>query len=305
MQELMVYAGHIECYDKCNEVLERFLSIEVSSVQVYRVTNSVSLSIEEEETKAERLLEPIEKLDVLYAELDGSMVSTREDGWKEIKLARLFKGNDCLNPNSTSSYLSSSQYVALFGNSDAFGGKLQQTLSEYGELKERLIFITDGATWIKEWIADHYPHATAILDCYHACEHLHQFADTAFKDKTQKEIWCRKQKELILESGLDEALTNIEQTTAKKEEKAKLLNYYRNNRHRMDYKRYRTVGCGIIGSGAIESAHRTVIQKRMKLSGQHWSKQDVKNMLRLRIFSMNRQWGKIIDAIKYPLKPAA
>ncbi|MDR2286775.1 MAG: hypothetical protein LBE04_04775 [Prevotellaceae bacterium] len=30
----------------------------------------------------------------------------------------------------------------------------------------------------------------------------------------------------------------------------------------MRYKQYRNMGCGIIGSGAIESAHRTLIQKR-------------------------------------------
>ncbi|MEO8764779.1 MAG: hypothetical protein ABI416_10850 [Ginsengibacter sp.] len=38
--------------------------------------------------------------------------------------------------------------------------------------------------------------------------------------------------------------------------------------------------CGIIGSGAIESAHRTVIQKRMKLSGQRWSKCGAQNILK-------------------------
>jgi hypothetical protein len=58
------------------------------------------------------------------------------------------------------------------------------------------------------------------------------------------------------------------------------------------------MGCGIIGSGAIESAHRTVIQKRMKLSGQRWSRQGAKNMLRLRVLAMNKQWAKVIDILK-------
>ncbi|MEE9373912.1 MAG: hypothetical protein V3V00_12750, partial [Saprospiraceae bacterium] len=38
----------------------------------------------------------------------------------------------------------------------------------------------------------------------------------------------------------------------------------------------------MIGSGAIESAHKTVIQRRMKLSGQRWSMKGAKNMLNLR-----------------------
>jgi hypothetical protein len=107
-----------------------------------------------------------------------------------------------------------------------------------------------------------------VPDYYHACEHLHQFADAAFTDKQQKKAWCKKQKELMLASGLDEVLENIEPVTTGSDEKTEQLNCYRNNKGRMDYKRYRTVDCGIIGSGAIEPAHRTVIQKRMKLSGQ-------------------------------------
>ena len=305
MQELMVYAGHLECYDRCNEVLERFLSIEVSAAQVYRVTNKVSESLIEEQDQTERLLSPIEKSDVLYAEMDGSMVCTREDGWKEVKLGRLFKGSDCLNPNSEHACLSQSQYVAQFGNSHTFGKRMEQVISAYGNLKHRLVFITDGATWIREWIADHYPCAVAVLDYYHACEHLHQFADTAFKERQQKELWCKEQKELMLDSMIDKVINNIMMTEAQEEQKLKLINYYGTNKHRMDYKNYRTMGCGIIGSGAIESAHRTVIQKRMKLSGQRWSHQGIRNMLRLRVLSMNKQWYKIIEATKYPKTRAA
>ena len=64
----------------------------------------------------------------------------------------------------------------------------------------------------------------------------------------------------------------------------------RTNKGRMKYKQYRAIGCGIIGSGAIKSAHRTVVQKRMKLSGQRWSIKGAKNMLRLRVISMNKHF---------------
>jgi hypothetical protein len=38
----------------------------------------------------------------------------------------------------------------------------------------------------------------------------------------------------------------------------------------MDYRRYRHNGW-LIGSGPIEAAHRTVVQQRLKLSGQRWT----------------------------------
>jgi hypothetical protein len=73
----------------------------------------------------------------------------------------------------------------------------------------------------------------------------------------------------------------------------------------MDYKRYRQTGCSLVGSGAIGSAHRTVIQKRMNLSGYHWSEKGAQNKLRLRIISMNKQWHKGIDKLKDHSKMAA
>jgi hypothetical protein len=72
-----------------------------------------------------------------------------------------------------------------------------------------------------------------------------------------------------------------------------LINYYTSNKVRMNYPLYRSLGCGIIGSGAIESAHRTLIQKRMKQSGQRWSCEGVQHMLNLRMVRQNNDWNKI------------
>ena len=70
----------------------------------------------------------------------------------------------------------------------------------------------------------------------------------------------------------------------------------------MDYKKYKQIGCGIIGSGAIESAHRTVVQKRMKQSGQRWSSAGAQNMLNLRVTYMNERWDNVIKLVKTNFK---
>ena len=300
MQELVTYAGQMDCYGRCEEILEQFTTVKVSPSQVYRITDSVSESLKEEDHKGERTLTPLSKDDILYVELDGSMVCTRnKESWKEIKLGRLFKEGDCLNPNSVSSCLQDSQYVGHFGTSVDFGEKLGRVIDSYGDLKNRLVFITDGAAWIREWIADHYPISVSILDFFHVMEHLYEFADKAFPNaSSEKKEWCEKQKDLLLSSDVEAVLDNIVATHAKEEDKQRLITYYQNNKKRMRYKQYRNIGCGIIGSGAIESAHRTVIQKRMKLSGQRWSTNGVENMLRLRVISMNKQWSKVIDLLK-------
>lgn len=66
----------------------------------------------------------------------------------------------------------------------------------------------------------------------------------------------------------------------------------------MDYKAYKGIGAGLIGSGAIESAHRTVVQKRMKQSAQRWTNKGAQNMLNLRVLTMNQQWDKVVQLIK-------
>ena len=66
----------------------------------------------------------------------------------------------------------------------------------------------------------------------------------------------------------------------------------------MKYAYYKTIGKGLIGSGAMESAHKTVIQCRMKLSGQRWSMEGAQKMLQLRTIKMNQQWYEVINLIK-------
>ena len=300
----MVYAGQLDCYEICSEVLEKLASVKVGSTQIYRLTDLYGKGVEDI-VNAERTLTPLKPDEVLYSQADGSMVLTREEGWKEVKVGRIFKSSDCIHAASKQGWISNSQYVAHLGSSKDFTRTMDDLLESFGKLDKRLIFISDGAPWIKNWIEDAFPKAISILDYYHACEHLHQFSSNAFKDKTAEQKWATQQKELLLKSQVLEVIKNI-QALAKgnNAEAKKLIAYYQANADRMDYQQYKQMGCGIIGSGAIESAHRTVIQKRMKLSGQRWTKQGAQNMLNLRVMNKNQQWSKIIEMSKYGLKAA-
>ncbi len=74
-----------------------------------------------------------------------------------------------------------------------------------------------------------------------------------------------------------------------REERYKLITYYRNNQSRMAYGDYRTRGL-MIGSGPMEAAHRTVLQARMKRSGQHWKITGAKAMINLRVALKSGRW---------------
>jgi len=193
MQELMVCAGHLDCHVKCEEIVEKYTSVKVPPSQIYRVTDQVPESLKDEDHKRERTLQPLTKDDHLYVEIDGSMIPARnnDEPWKEVKSGRLFRGEDCLNPNTDDACLLDSRYAGHFGSSVDFCKKAGGVIDLYGNLKNRIVFINDGATWIREWISDNYPLAISILDFYHALEYLYEFAGKAFPaDTVGKDKWC-------------------------------------------------------------------------------------------------------------------
>ena len=60
-----------------------------------------------------------------------------------------------------------------------------------------------------------------------------------------------------------------------------VIGYYRSNEKRMRYRTFRAMGLPV-GSGIVESAHRHVLQVRMKRAGQRWGIQRARRMVRLR-----------------------
>lgn len=296
-----MYAGQMDCYANSSEALEKLSGVRIAATQIYRLTDLYGKGAESI-VNAGRTLTPLKEKEMLYAQADGSMVLTRKDGWREVKLGRIFKSGDCIHAGQKQGWISNSQYVAHLGGNKHFTKIMDDLIDSFGPLGERLIFISDGAPWIKNWVEDAFPKAVSILDYYHACEHLHGFSNSFFKDEEAGKTWAGLQKELLMEGKVSQVISNIKILAPNNKGAGDLIAYYESNQNRMDYPKYRQIGAGIIGSGAIESAHRTVIQERMKLSGQRWSKGGAQNMLNLRVVNKNHQWCKIIEMSKYGLK---
>ncbi len=55
-----------------------------------------------------------------------------------------------------------------------------------------------------------------------------------------------------------------------------------------------------IGSGTLEAAHRTVLQVRMKRSGQRWAYHSCDNMLRLRVAYKSGKFGLVTNLLRNP-----
>ena len=61
----------------------------------------------------------------------------------------------------------------------------------------------------------------------------------------------------------------------------------------MQYHAFKEKGL-LIGSGAIEPAHKDVLQERLKLSGQRWPMKGLQQMAQLRVVHKSKKWNRIV-----------
>ena len=291
--------GQIDCYGNAQESLNKFLGIQTNAMQIHRLTNTYGAAAGQLTREATKKPSSKERV---YAQLDGSMLLTRTVGWKEVKVGRVFLQSDCIKGKQDGQgWIKQSDYEAVVGGKAAFAKVFEERLETLGPLGERLIFISDGAVWIRQWIEDNYPQAIHILDFYHAAEYLHAFAQEYYPDLSLRKKWTKKQKGLLLDSKLPQVINNIEKLEAhpaSQQQRERLLSYYRTNQPRMDYKKYRKIGAGLIGSGAIEATHRSLVQKRLKLSGQRWTEPGAQNVLNLRCLNLSGCRDSVVELIE-------
>lgn len=93
--------------------------------------------------------------------VDGSMVYTRDEGWKEIKLGRIFNERKVIGIQKDRAEITETIYVSHLGSIKDFFPKLEWHLVPY----KKIVVIGDGAKWIWNWVEDNYP-----IDFYHAKE---------------------------------------------------------------------------------------------------------------------------------------
>lgn len=289
-------------FEEGEELLKELLDVEVSAKQIQRVSEDYGEQLESQiQSYAKEETAPVLKLrkpeELVYAMFDGSMLFTREEGWKEIKVGRVFTESSCVNIQEGRNQIFQSLYVCHLGDHKSFLEKWESYVDSY----PNKIFIADGAKWIWNHITDAYPDSVQILDFFHAVEKIGTYAAIQYKDQKKRDRWMNIQKERLKNNEVGWVIKSLKRTTGRNEEAEKaridVIRYYENNRDRMQYKTYLDKGY-LIGSGAIESAHRNVIQQRMKLSGQRWSVKGAQQIANLRACKKSNQWSTVVNLIK-------
>jgi hypothetical protein len=168
-----------------------------------------------------------------------------------------------------------SRYLAGLYTLEELGEQLRQQAAQVGMGQvERIIALSDGGNGLEHFFDVYFPTAVKILDFHHATGHLTELAKLLRAGAAASALlsaWCHTLKH----AGGTRLLTVLEKLDRKKmtaeaqTELEKVLNYFRNHVHRMNYPEYLRNGWQI-GSGSIESACKMVVNQRLGMGGMRW-----------------------------------
>lgn len=318
MTDLITYAGQVAMsFEKSSELIKKFTGIEVSDSLIRSITEEAGEKVfkqdmerakesyEKPEIAAPVLLEKEKKKGILYILMDGSAVNTIQlddsgSSWREMKLGMVFTDYNKVKRKDGKIIITEKEYVTFFGEVGEFKKLLFDAAARagYGKIKE-VVIIGDGAHWIWNMCEEIFPDAVQILDYYHLSKNVHGFARYLYPDNDiEMKRWAKDILEKLDEGRIDEVINNLPNSKETKlpSQIPNLKVYLKNNRHRIDYRRYKLKGY-YIGSGAIESGNKMVIQQRMKQSGMRWSVSGGQQVATLRAKYASKQWDKVKSVI--------
>ena len=170
LQEDICILGQAVVYREASELMEKIADIKISDQQIRRLCIHYGELIDESiNANIESMIPQIEdskKSDPTYLMMDGCMLFTLPKDWKELKLARIFKGSKVIDIHKNRNEILDTVYCSHLGSVHDFFPKLERHLVNY----KHLVVIADGAPWIWNWCEDNYPGCLQILDFFHAKE---------------------------------------------------------------------------------------------------------------------------------------
>ena len=228
-----------------------------------------------------------------YSEQTSSEKSRKKDYfWKEFRLCAA---------------QTQGQVQALYGvsasNVDDAGYCWAKTAARAGwALNTQLHTIADGAPWIyKQWEQNFSKKGRYLVDLYHVCDYLVAAQHIAGTHK--RWLWVQKNR---LKTNHPErvlnALADYLENPDVEDKDAPVRAAYRYIENRLDCLDYAGAIAEElpIGSGLIESGHRHVLQKRLKIAGAWWSIENAKSMAQLRVCRANKfedqYWNSLAKA---------
>ena len=132
MRGLLCLVGQSVVYEEACELFDEMMGLEISTPQVQRVCSYYGNAIDPlVNANCEPVIPALEvgkQEDKVYVMVDGSMIYIRDEGWRELKLGRLFHQSQVFNIQAKRRQIMDSVYVSHLGSVEEFFPKFERYL---------------------------------------------------------------------------------------------------------------------------------------------------------------------------------
>jgi len=287
-------------FEKAAKELKFVLKVEVSEPTVRRYVEAAGKAYEEYQTaEVERLEETcppvVKSAQKMFLSVDGAMVPLVGGEWAEVKTLTIgeiqrpvLERGEWEVHSKNHSYFSRMTETSLFRRL-----ALVETHIRSIEKAKVVAAVTDGAEWEQGFIDFHSPQAVRILDFPHAAERVSQIGQAVWgEENNQTKKWLGEQLHQLKYDGPSALLSELVELKSQKptlEVLQKNQAYLEKRMDHMQYPLYRAQHLPI-GSGAMESGNKVVVEARLKGAGMHWAIPHVNPMLALRNIFCSERW---------------
>jgi hypothetical protein len=231
----------------------------------------------------------------LITQMDGSMIPIMQPGsGEDARQGRTLSWREVRLCSARVQGQTTSLYGATLGNVTVASWLWRDTARAAGlGVNTRVHGVGDGAPWIVDKFQENFgEQGRYLLDFYHVSQYLAAAAQV-IKPKHPKQ-WRQRQQGRLLENKVASVLRALQPHRETENTADQPVNtayqYLHKRRAHLDYATARQQELPI-GSGEIESGHRHVIQKRLKLAGCWWKESHAQAMLNLRVARANNLWN--------------
>ena len=288
-QKLMTDFGIEESFSAAAVRMQEHHGVVVNVSAVRRITEHHA---ERAKDLGEAFAQERSPVKQMILEMDGEMVPLVEYGagddrrkskknlWAELRVGVAQRHKEV-----------SWKYAVSFRNPDHLGERMKMIMGKMGMDEQTYVHgVGDGATWIPEQgeriAGTKYSY---LVDLYHLCDY---FADAVEGWATDSKAEVKRLKERF-EAGLGvsvlEELKNKRIALPEHEGLRTCIQYIENRPGQFEYKKAKELDLPV-GSGKVESTHRSLIQRRLKKPGTWWLRQNAEKMADLRVVRANNCW---------------
>jgi hypothetical protein len=230
--------------------------------------------------------------------------------WREPKLLTIFVHDE----HGRMEKQSRAVVDGTFLGPDAMAELVAMHLHRLGAARAASItFAADGAPWIWDRIPtiarlaklEEVP-IHEVLDCCHAAHHISlALAAMGLSDRERMPLY--REHRTLLRNGqwrrVVEELTGLAEMDANSEDARTEIAYLTKHGEagRLQYPTFRKLGLPL-GSGAIESGIRRVINLRLKSNGMFWREEHAEAMLQVRAQVISKRWDERVKAMRQHLR---